>query len=141
MTKITRDPDITYLIKSGNILSMPEAPQATFSAEIPAPRTSSPRAVLSLVLGIAVVTLVPLLTALVAPCGFPVAMLGGITAVALGKRGKKETQGSSGLATAGIVTGWVGIVANTLIMLVKLAMFVVIWLLPLLAVWFGTRDH
>jgi hypothetical protein len=109
--------------------------------DLPAQRASSPRAALSLVLGIASVTLIPVLTALVAPCGFPLAMLSGISAVALGRKSKRENQGSAGLATGGIVTGWVGIAANTLIMLVKLAMFVVIWLLPLLALWFGVKPH
>jgi hypothetical protein len=117
---------------------MTEPPHTAIHPDLPA---GSARAALSLTLGIAAVTLIPVLTALVAPCGFPVAMLSGISAVLLGRRSKKENPGSPGVSTAGIVTGWVGIVANTLIMLVKLAMFVIIWVLPILAIWLGVKKH
>jgi len=102
--------------------------------DTPVQKTARPNAVISLVLGLATLALIPFLSLLSAPCGFPLSLLTGISAIIIGGKGKKETSGSGRLAAAGILTGWAGIAVNTLVMLIKLAMFVVLIALPILAV-------
>ena len=94
----------------------------------------SPNAVISLVLGLATLALIPFLSLVSAPCGFPLSLLTGISAIIIGGKGKKEIPGGGRLAAAGILTGWAGIAVNTLLMLLKLAMFVVIIIIPILVI-------
>jgi|GEM_PF-6121442 len=94
------------------------------------------KAFISLVAGIAVVSAIPVLTLLVAPCGFPLSLVAGITAIVLGRQARKEpgaSETSLKQARAGMICGWIGLGLNTLFMLVKLAMFVLLILLPALA--------
>lgn len=101
------------------------------------------RAVFSLLAGIAVVTVIPVISFLVAPCGFPLSLAAGISAVVLGRRSMKETnQAGDGLklARAGVVCGWVGMVLNTIIMLLKLGMFVIMFVLPAVAILNGVQS-
>ena len=111
------------------------------------PPPAHPKAILSLVLGTLTVTLIPVISLLVAPCGFPLSLLCGITAVIVGNQAKRITAltgpqavGGAGLARAGVITGWIGLVLNFLIMLLKLAMFVVLILLPIYAIWQGAKP-
>jgi hypothetical protein len=92
----------------------------------------SAKAIVSLILGIATLALVPVLSFLFAPCGFPTALLVGISAITLGRAAKREAPGNQ-IASAGVVTAWIGIVINTLIMFLKLSMFVVMFVLPIFA--------
>ena len=85
------------------------------------------RAIFSLICGILVVTVIPVISFLIAPCGFPLSLVSGITAVVLGRRSLKEQSASTNsqkMARAGVICGWVGMVLNTIIMLIKLAMFI-----------------
>jgi hypothetical protein len=85
------------------------------------------RAIFSLITGILVVTIIPVISFLIAPCGFPLSLISGITAVVLGRRSLKEPAASINsqkMARAGVICGWVGMVLNTIIMLIKLAMFI-----------------
>jgi len=103
-----------------------------------------PKAILSLVLGILTVTLIPVISLLVAPCGFPLSLISGISAIVIGNQARRITAlpgaSGAGLARAGVITGWIGLVLNFLIMLLKLAMFFGLILLPILAIWMGTKP-
>ena len=106
--------------------------------------SAPPKAILSLVLGILTVTLIPIISLLVAPCGFPLSLMSGIAAVVTGTQVKRITTlpgiSGAGMARAGVITGWIGLVLNFLIMLLKLAMFIGLILLPILAIWMGTKP-
>ena len=108
-------------------------------------KTTNPRAVLSLILGAAATALIPFLSLLFAPCGWPTALLAGIAAIVTGRRARREIaaagSGGDGLARAGVVCGWTGIALNTLIMLFKLGLFILMFVLPALAVWQGSRTE
>jgi hypothetical protein len=105
---------------------------------------TNPKAVISLVCGVITVAVVPFLTLLVAPCGFPLATLSGISAIILGSRARKEIVQSgekgSGLAQGGLVTAWIGLALNFFLMLLKLGMFVVMFGLPLWAILQGSKP-
>jgi hypothetical protein len=105
-------------------------------------RTNS-KAVFSLFTGIAVVTVIPVISFLIAPCGFPLALIAGISAVTLGRRSLLETgltENGIKMARTGVVCGWVGIALNTVIMLIKLAMFVILFVLPAIAIFNGIQS-
>jgi hypothetical protein len=113
--------------------------------EITTREKTNPNAILSLVLGIVTLAVIPFLSLLVAPCGFPLSLVTGISAIILGGKGKKETgligYKKNGLASAGILTGWLGIAINTVVMLIKLAMFVVIFGIPFLAIIYAGKAR
>jgi hypothetical protein len=103
------------------------------------------RAVFSMLLGAAVVAVIPFLSLLFAPCGFPTALLVGIAAIVTGGRAQREIIGSgeegAGQARTGIVCGWVGIGINTVIMLFKLGLFILMFVLPILALAQGSKAQ
>jgi hypothetical protein len=72
-------------------------------------QSTNPKAVLSVVLGIVVIVAIPFLSLLFAPCGFPTALLIGITAIVSGRHAQKEIVKGGGvgegtaLAKAGII--------------------------------------
>jgi hypothetical protein len=104
---------------------------------------ASGRAIFSFICGVAVVTAIPIISLLLAPCGFPLSLAAGITAVVLGKRSLNEpgaNEKSLKLAHSAVLCGWIGLGMNTLIMLIKLAMFVIIFILPAFAIWNGTHS-
>ena len=111
----------------------------------PAPQTVSPRAVLSLVLGLVTLLAIPFLSMLAAPCGFPLALVTGISAILTGVKEKKDAvahgNGRGSWAAAGVITGWAGIAVNTVVMLIKLAMFVVLIAIPLLAIFHLVKSR
>ena len=106
--------------------------------ETPAQKVANPSAYLSLVLGLATLIIIPFISLLIAPCGFPLSLLCGILAINLGGKVKRQAllAGAEGnkMAAAGIWTGWIGIAVNTVVMLIKLAMFVLMILIPLLVI-------
>jgi hypothetical protein len=105
--------------------------------------TASGRATFSFICGVAVVTAIPIISFLVAPCGFPLSLATGITAVILGRRSLKAPEASEKslkLAHSGVLCGWIGLGLNTCIMLIKLAMFVILIILPLIAIWNGAHS-
>jgi hypothetical protein len=108
-------------------------------------RPTNAKAVISLVCGILTVAAIPFVTVLVAPCGFPLAMLSGISAIVVGRRAGKEIflSGEKGgrLARAGLITAWIGLGLNFALMLVKLGMFVVLIGLPIWAVLQGLKPR
>jgi hypothetical protein len=102
------------------------------------------RAVFSLLAGIAVVTAVPVVSLLFAPCGFPLALVTAISAIILGRRTMNLNdldEQSLKYARTGVVCGWVGLGVNTVIMLIKLAMFFVMFILPILAILNGAQGQ
>jgi hypothetical protein len=111
----------------------------------PAQKIASPNAYLSLVFGLATLVVIPFISLLIAPCGFPLSLLSGILAISLGGKVKREAalagNESSKMATAGIWTGWIGMAVNTVLMLIKLAMFVVIIIIPLLLIIHGGNKR
>jgi hypothetical protein len=106
--------------------------------------SSNGRANFSLLAGIAVVTVIPVISFLVAPCGFPLALVLGISAIVVGRRSQKEagqTDNALKLARRGVTCGWIGLALNTIIMLIKLAMFVVMIVLPAIAIFYGVQSN
>jgi hypothetical protein len=107
-------------------------------------RPTNSKAVISLDCGILTVSFIPILTLLVAPCGFPLAMLSGISAIVVGNRSRKEIvlngEKGSRLVQGGLATAWIGLVLNFLLMLLKLSMFVVMFGLPLWAILQGSQP-
>jgi hypothetical protein len=104
----------------------------------PAQKIAGPNAYLSLVFGLVTLIVFPFVSLIIAPCGFPLSLLSGILAISLGGKVKREaaSAGNEGskMAATGIWTGWIGIAVNTVFMLIKLAMFVVIFIIPLVAI-------
>jgi hypothetical protein len=102
------------------------------------------KAALCLVLGIATLTIIPVISLITAPCGFPLALVAGISAVTIGRRAKMELfahgEAASGMISAGVITSWIGMVLNTLIMLLKLSMFVAMFVLPIIAISHGANQ-
>jgi hypothetical protein len=100
--------------------------------------------IFSLVLGVLTACVVPILTLIVAPCGFPTALVFGIAAILTGSRARKEIavngEAGVGMANTGIVIGGIGLVINTFAMLLKLGMFVGIIVLPILAILHGNQQ-
>jgi apolipoprotein N-acyltransferase len=103
------------------------------------------KAVLSAVLGVAAVAVIPFLSLLFAPCGFPTALLVGIAAIVSGRRAHREIavggEGGVSLAQTGILCGWIGLGLNTVIMLFKLSLFILMFILPILALLQGSQTQ
>ena len=118
--------------------------QPTLSSLPSETRPTNSKAVISLVCGALTVSAIPILTLLVAPCGFPLALLSGITAIILGKRAQIEidltSQKGSGLVQGGLVTAWIGLLLNFALMLLKLGMFLVMFGLPIWAILQGSKP-
>jgi hypothetical protein len=109
--------------------------------------SSHSKATLSLILGLLTVTLIPVISLLAAPCGFPLSLLSGITAIVVGGQANHaialrgaQGAGGAGQARAGVIAGWIGLVLNFLIMMLKLAMFIGLIALPIAAIYFGTKP-
>ena len=113
---------------------------------MPAPETrpTNTRAIISLICGIATLVVIPVVTLLFAPCGFPLALLSGLTAILTGRRARIELKNSGGqgdsLAKTGLLTAWIGLGLNFLLMLLKLAMFIGLIILPLWAILNGSSG-
>jgi hypothetical protein len=105
--------------------------------------TRNSKAVLSVVLGVAAAAAIPFLSLLFAPCGFPTALLVGITAIVTGRRAQTEIAAGGGegekLAKTGIACGWIGLGVNSVIMLFKLGLFILMFILPILALMQGSQ--
>lgn len=99
-----------------------QPPQAPYPPPYPAALPTSTMAIISLIAGIAGFTIVP--------------MIGSIVAVITGMAARNETRANpptasgDGLATAGIVMGWVGVALSVAGILCACAVFV----LPLLGI-------
>jgi hypothetical protein len=114
------------------VTTAPSSSETNPTSELSLQPVRNPKAIGSLILGITTLVLIPILSFLFAPCGFPTALLAGILAITLGGKAKKENPEDK-IARVGVITAWIGIVLNTLIMFLKLAMFVIIFILPVLA--------
>ncbi len=116
---------------------------ADLSAQTPDPRPTSVKAAFSLALGIITLAVLPVLTLLVAPCGFPLSLLFGAGALLSARSASREIaqggQKGAGLVKGGRVCAWIGLVLNFCLMLVKLAMFIGLIALPLWAILQGNK--
>ena len=112
--------------------------------ETPDPRPTNPKALVCLVFGILTLAAIPVLTLLVAPCGFPLSLISGTVALLTARGASREIaqgdQKGAGLVKGGRIAAWLGLGVNFALMLLKLAMFIGLIALPLWAILQGNHP-